>query len=93
MNAVKHATPKEVCIRLTYGRARTTLVVLDDGQGFAADDAERPGRVHFGLDGMQERALGIGAALDIRSSPGDGTRVRLRIPTLDSSPRTTRQAG
>ena len=52
------------------------LEVRDDGVGF---DTER---VHLGagLRGMRERAVLIGADLDIRSAPGEGTVVTLRLP-------------
>ena len=34
---------------------------------------------HFGLDGIQERLNRLGGVLDIKSSPGKGTYVRLSI--------------
>ncbi len=51
--------------------------VADDGQGFDPTLA-RPG--HFGLVGMREQAALIGAVLDVRSRPGRGTRIALRVP-------------
>jgi two-component system nitrate/nitrite sensor histidine kinase NarX len=49
------------------------LVVADDGSGFDLE-AARPGSL--GLSIMTERAESIGARLELRSRPGEGTRVR-----------------
>ena len=43
---------------------------------------ESTGHLHFGLQLMKERAASIDADLEIRSSPGSGTVVRLDIPAL-----------
>jgi signal transduction histidine kinase len=52
--------------------------VRDDGAGF--DPLDRRSRARrMGLNGMRERAAAIGAELDIRSRPGEGTRVVLRL--------------
>ena len=48
------------------------LVVADDGEGFDESD---PRVGSFGLVGMRERAIGIGATLDIQSRPGAGTTL------------------
>ena len=36
---------------------------------------------HFGLAGMVERAMFIGAKVDINSFPGDGTRIGITLVT------------
>jgi signal transduction histidine kinase len=58
-------------------------VVEDDGQGFdvAAVLQNYVKRGSLGLLQMRESARLIGAQLSLDSSPGQGTRVRLRIPT------------
>jgi len=38
----------------------------------------------FGLLGIKERALMIGASATVVSAPGQGTRVSLQIPLSDS---------
>jgi two-component system sensor histidine kinase UhpB len=58
------------------GAGRVELTVRDDGHGF--DPAV--GDVGAGLRGMRERAVLVGAALDVESRPGDATVVRLRLP-------------
>jgi two-component system sensor histidine kinase UhpB len=52
------------------------LRVRDDGRGFDADGRESS----YGVRGMRERALLIGAALRIEPVAPRGTEVRLRVP-------------
>jgi signal transduction histidine kinase len=59
------------------------LVVEDDGIGF--DPADHQARERgIGLAGMRERAVAIGADLQIESAPGDGTSIFLRCRTTGS---------
>ena len=75
-NAARHGRPKRIDVRLTIGPAATTgcLEVIDDGCGL---DITLP-TDGFGLGGMRDRARTIGATLDVRSTPGIGTRVTAR---------------
>ena len=63
------------------------LAVADDGRGFDVRAVEkiRNRGGHLGLISMQERASLIEAELDIESSPGQGTRIGLRVPRLPNS--------
>ena len=60
----------------------------DDGRGFASATAV-PKQDHepnslpsggFGLMGIRERAMLIGAQVDIHSEPGAGTRITILYP-------------
>ncbi|MDR3727085.1 MAG: histidine kinase [Terracidiphilus sp.] len=73
-NAVRHARPRTIHLRLVYGRPSVKLTVRDDGDGFSPHE-ESTG---FGIRGMKRRADSIGAAFRIRSSPGHGTSVAVR---------------
>jgi len=80
-NVKKHAAASKVAVRLDYSPGEIALEVCDDGRGFEAhtDGAQaesQPG--HYGLIGMRERAAAIGGALEVVSTPGEGTTVRLR---------------
>jgi two-component system, NarL family, sensor kinase len=55
----------------------TVLEVVDDGCGF--DPAHQPGAEHFGLRGLSSLIAEAGGHLDVRSSPGNGTTIRLEI--------------
>jgi signal transduction histidine kinase len=75
-NAWKHGDPGLVQVILRGDDREVTLEVSDNGRGFA------PGRngSGYGLHSMGQRAALIGADLEVRSGPGDGTAIRLRVP-------------
>jgi PAS domain S-box-containing protein len=76
-NAVKHARPNRLDVRLNCSAEGITLEVCDNGVGFDPM-ASFPG--HLGLRSMRERAARLGGTLDIASAPGCGTRIRVCIP-------------
>ena len=83
-NVAKHsgASHVQVTLRCHPGEdersGRIDLVIEDNGCGFRAD--ERPPTGHLGLGIMEERAVGVGARVQIDSSPGNGTRVTVTWP-------------
>jgi signal transduction histidine kinase len=81
-NALQHAGASQVWVEVRFEDAHLVLSVRDDGQGFEApalpDSLARRG--HFGLMGIQERAMLYGGQLSIRSAPGQGTTVIVRMP-------------
>jgi signal transduction histidine kinase len=86
-NAVRHAAPRDLRVRLERGRDRFALSVTDDGRGF--DPAARlegaAAEGHLGVIGMRERVRAHGGGFRLRSRPGDGTTVEIELP-LASSP-------
>ena len=76
-NTVKHAKASRVALRLAHGPDGTELEVGDDGVGFDPGGLF-PG--HLGLRSMRERAARHGAALEVESAPGQGSRTRVLIP-------------
>jgi signal transduction histidine kinase len=72
-NALKHARASRVELSIRAVEDGVTLQVTDDGRGF--DLASAGDRGGLGLVGMHERAARIGARLDVRSAPGEGTAV------------------
>jgi signal transduction histidine kinase len=77
-NAVRHARADHVSVRLSLVQDRITVEVRDDGIGFDPDRRELRSR-HLGLTSMEERARELGGRLEIRSAPGAGTTVLLRV--------------
>ncbi|GAA2566093.1 MULTISPECIES: HAMP domain-containing sensor histidine kinase [Streptomyces] len=73
-NAARHADAERLEVGLARVDGAVTLTIADDGRGI---EAAHEGA---GIRGMRERALLIGAALDITSAPGTGTRIRLTAP-------------
>lgn len=82
-NAVRHGRARQAWIELSLRDGAVEARVRDDGDGFEAGAAADGG----GLRGMRERALLIGAALDVRSRAGEGTTVRLRLAAARAEPR------
>ena len=77
-NAVRHGGATAVSVELEAGSG-LRLRVVDDGQGFAVDDAAGA-PAGFGLVSMRERAEALGGQLTVASRPGQGTRVELVLP-------------
>ncbi|MGB3653676.1 MAG: sensor histidine kinase [Rivularia sp. (in: cyanobacteria)] len=75
-NIQKHAFAKVVNIKGYQNREGIILEITDDGQGFEVN-AHHTG---FGLRGMQERVQILGGELQIKSTLGEGTRIRVWIP-------------
>jgi len=75
-NVERHASASQVTIRLAFGRDRVDLSVRDDGRGF---DGARVELDRYGLTGMRERCAMIGALLEVRTCPGEGTEVRCSL--------------
>ncbi len=78
-NAVRHAEAGEIRVKLRQGARNLALTVADDGRGFDVAAAAGPG---FGIPLMRERAALAGGRLRVLSNPGDGTVVRMILPTL-----------
>jgi len=76
-NVVKHARAAHVALVLENGPEHLLAIVEDDGVGFDAGDAPRPG---MGLLGMRERVTLVGGTLQVESAPGGGTTLLIRIP-------------
>jgi signal transduction histidine kinase len=78
-NVGRHADATLVHVEWLRTGGALVLSIRDNGCGFDARQAE-VGR--FGLTGMRERAVGLGADLRVDSGLQAGTRITLTIPTL-----------
>jgi two-component system sensor histidine kinase UhpB len=74
-NAIQHAQPRHLQVRLQRLGDGLELRVIDDGAGFKTGSSGSNGGL--GLAGMRERAMLVGGAVEIESRPSEGTRVRL----------------
>jgi signal transduction histidine kinase len=81
-NAEQYAQASRVRVGIEYESGGLTVSVEDNGVGFEAPEVPREltESGHFGLMGMQERALLIGGSLSIESQPGEGTRIVFSLP-------------
>jgi signal transduction histidine kinase len=88
-NALRHGSPQHIVVELVERDDYIHLIVTDDGRGFnqaaIADgypvkhysDRETPSQ---GLHNIRERAELLKGKLNITSTLGKGTRIRVSIP-------------
>jgi signal transduction histidine kinase len=81
-NVRKHAQARHVQIALVQEHSGVSLMIKDDGQGFNPEQS-LPG--HYGLLYMREHAEAYGGTFRVVSSQGQGTEVRVDIPTRENS--------
>jgi two-component system NarL family sensor kinase len=80
-NVVRHAHADRVAVRLVQEDGRLELAVDDDGRGFPPERlAERLANGHVGLASQRVRIEAAGGTMQIASTPGEGTRVAIRLP-------------
>jgi len=72
-NAIKHAAPSTVEVRLEDCGRELRLVVDDDGRGGADPRGN-------GLRGLADRVEAAGGHLDVRTQPEGGTRLEAVVP-------------
>jgi signal transduction histidine kinase len=75
-NVTKHAGAARMRIRVRAGSDGVLLVVSDCGRGF--DVAAASGG--SGLQNLRDRAVALGGVAHVRSEPGVGTVVAVRLP-------------
>jgi signal transduction histidine kinase len=83
-NAAKHSGARKVKIVLANTNGEIRLNIFDMGCGFNKSDVGK--KAGLGILSMQQRALSIGASLDVNSSPGAGTEIVLRVPSQEDAP-------
>lgn len=80
-NALRHSQAQHIEAEISYGNAALQVRIRDDGRGLIPDLASWATlENHFGLLGMRERARKIRATLTIRSKPGEGSEIELKVP-------------
>jgi signal transduction histidine kinase len=84
-NVARHARATKIAVELERNESGLLLTVQDDGVGFEASRTRSEG-AGLGLRGMLERVTLLGGAIQIQSSPGQGTRVRVHIPASSAFP-------
>ena len=84
-NVRRHSHASMAWVRLLSTPRAVELSIQDNGDGIPPPpngerDAETDGRGHHGIDGMRERAEGLGATLNITSEEGQGTLLHVVLP-------------
>ena len=81
-NARRHSTCNEIQIELIRKDGQLRIVVRDEGVGF---DLRTVRESSLGLAGIRERARLFGGEAAIKSAPGKGTRITVKLPIVHGS--------
>jgi signal transduction histidine kinase len=81
-NVRKHSRAGHVEVRFESHSHLVTMIIKDDGLGFEIT----PVSGHHGLSVMKERVESLGGKLEITSSPGTGTEIRVTVPSSGNLP-------
>jgi len=81
-NILRHASATEVEMKLSCKDKTLELMIQDDGRGFDLATTRQRALAgnSVGLLGMQERVSLVAGSMEIGSSPGCGTRIRVEFP-------------
>jgi two-component system, NarL family, sensor histidine kinase UhpB len=77
-NASKYSKATEITAKITIQDGDLFLFVSDNGKGFSVEDEQHRGN---GLKNMQGRAAQIKGTLTFESLIGQGTHIRLKVPS------------
>ncbi|MFB1098018.1 sensor histidine kinase [Terribacillus sp. JSM ZJ617] len=79
-NAVKHAEPSTIKVRLEVMQDLVVISIIDDGKGF---DVTVKKENSFGIIGMRERVEMLNGSIAFHSEIGKGTRVLIKVPLTE----------
>jgi signal transduction histidine kinase len=77
-NAVRHGRPEHITVQTARDNGTVALTIRDDGRGFDPRSQTTRGRT-MGLASMRDRAAAVGGRFELRSAPGEGTEIVVRI--------------
>jgi signal transduction histidine kinase len=78
-NVRKHSRAGCVSMLLSYTAGAVKLAIKDNGQGFVVKQPQA-GANGFGLPTMCDRASRLGGRMDVNSTQGIGTELRMSVP-------------
>ncbi|MDX8363810.1 sensor histidine kinase [Cytobacillus sp. Hm23] len=79
-NAIKHAEPTKIQVKIEIRAKDVILIIKDDGKGFNIDHKKENA---FGLIGMKERVDLLEGEMSVDSKIGGGTLIMIRIPVTN----------
>ncbi|QQY78782.1 two-component system sensor histidine kinase DegS [Keratinibaculum paraultunense] len=84
-NINKHSQATNANVVIEFADERVNLSIIDNGIGFNIEEVEK---IHntktggFGLINIRERSELLGGKLQIKTSPGKGTKLNIYIPII-----------
>jgi ligand-binding sensor domain-containing protein/signal transduction histidine kinase len=100
-NITKHARATRARITIRRERRQLRVTIDDNGEGFSPDAQRSPSsssgaaapRRGLGLTGIAERVRMLGGTHAVRSAPGQGTTLTIRLPLSSASAATEEGRG
>lgn len=81
VNAIKHAQPTRIDVRVAHEADQMVIEVVDDGLGIDTSDTSRGVQAgHLGLAMVRRRVEDTGGHFEIETRPDGGTRSRVALP-------------
>lgn len=80
-NARKHAGVNKMSVHLEERDQHIALTIEDQGRGFEIEKVLQSQKESYGIIGMRERTELLNGKMEIVSSPGAGTQIRVEVPT------------
>jgi signal transduction histidine kinase len=81
-NVRRHSAARNVEVGLRTDDEAILLEVADDGRGFDPGSA----RAGIGLSAMRERVEELDGKIEVKSRPGEGTKVMVRVRVGGGTP-------
>ncbi len=78
-NVRKHSGATRAVVRIEAEREVPVISVEDNGSGFDPSKIGEALDHGFGMASMRERVEQVGGTLDVRTAPGEGTRIVVRL--------------
>jgi len=88
-NVSKHSSAREAWVEMDQKGDEILLSIGDNGIGFDGDAPK--GAKCLGLISMRERVRLLNGTVKIKSAPGEGTRVNVRVPVALKRPAKSRR--
>lgn len=85
-NSIKYSNGENLSIKVIYNENMVVLEISDDGNGFDNDECNQDMTVEhtgFGLNMMKERVDLLSGHIEIETSIGVGTKIRVEIPIIE----------
>jgi signal transduction histidine kinase len=83
-NVAKHSQATKMSLHIYRQESNLVVIVEDDGVGF---ESQRPMPDRNGLTNMVQRMSEVGGLCDVTSEPGQGCRVKFKMPLARRGPR------
>lgn len=82
-NAVRHAHATQITLALAPVEGEVQLTISDNGDGFRYDENQQ--QHGLGLQLMQERIHELQGTFRLRTMPGEGTEITVRLPQKEKT--------